>query len=398
MLRTIVQPVRLKPAQHRNLDALFRQLTDLWNAALQERTECFRKTGESIQKYDQYKSLTVIRSDDECFRQFPVEAQRTPLNRLDKAFKAFFRRVKAGEKPGFPRFKSKHRGVHSFDIGNPTIRRKGKRYALSVKGIGDIRFASLPAGQVRQARIVRSAIRTSIHLVVELPDAECTAQLSPVGIDVGIKARCALSTGETHPGVRVDRRRIRRAQKLLSRARRGTGSRAKKRRALAKAHERVQASERNALHRLTTAITRKHNRIAVEDLKVKNMVRNGKLARSIREQQWGRFVDQLSYKAESAGGDLVRIDPKRTSMTCSSCGHVQSMPLCVREYRSEVCGLETDRDVNAAVNILSRGIAAAGWDVEPVETPVRPGASGDIRYRYVAGVPGQDAEPYASSR
>ena len=87
MLRTIVQPVRLKAAQHRNLDVLFRQLTDLWNAALQERTECYRKTGESIQKYDQYKSLTVIRSDDECFGQFPVEAQRAPLNRLDKAFK-----------------------------------------------------------------------------------------------------------------------------------------------------------------------------------------------------------------------------------------------------------------------------------------------------------------------
>ena len=103
------------------------------------------------------------------------------------------------------------------------------------------------------------------------------------------------------------------------------------------------------------------------------MVRNGKLARSIHEQQWGRFVDPLSYKAESAGGELVRVDPKRTSMTCSSCGQVQAMPLCVREYRCEVCGLVEDRDVNAARNILSRGSAAAGWDIAPVETPVRPG-------------------------
>ena len=205
MIRTIVQPVELKPSQHRKVDILLRQVTDLWNAGLQERMECYRKTGASIGKYAQYKPLTIIRTDDEAFRQFPVEAQgsprkpkeaqRTPLSRLDKAFRAFFRRVKAGEKPGFPRFKAAHRGVHSFDIGNPTIRRKGKRYALSVKGIGDIRFASMPKGIIRQARIVRSALRTSVHMVVELPDAEQTTQTPPVGIDVGIRSRCALSTG-----------------------------------------------------------------------------------------------------------------------------------------------------------------------------------------------------------
>ncbi|MCE2476031.1 MAG: transposase [Alphaproteobacteria bacterium] len=293
---------------------------------MQERMECYRKTGESIQRYDQYKSMTVIRSEDECFRQFPVEAQRTPLNRLDKAFRAFFHRMKVGEKPGFPRFKSKHRGIHSFDIDDPTIRRRGQRYALSVKGIGDVRFAAMPARHVRQARIVRPALRTSIHLVVELPDAGCVTPSPPVGIDVGIRSRCALSTGEAHAGVRVDCRRIKRAQKLLSHARKASGNRAKKRQVLAKARARVPVSERQALHRLTRAITRKHNRIAVEDLKILNMVRNGKQSRSIHEQQWGRFVSQLTYKAERAGGELVRADPKRTSMTCSSCRHGQSMP------------------------------------------------------------------------
>jgi len=394
MIRTFVRSVRLKHSQHRRLDALLHQLTDLWNAALQERIECYRRTGESISYYDQCKSLTVIRGDDESFAAFPVLAQRTPLDRLDRAFKAFFRRVKAGEKPGFPRFKSRHRGIHSFDLGTPAIRRKGKWHALSVKGIGDIRFAAMPAGHVRQARIVRSALRTSVHLVVELPDAESAAPSMPVGIDVGIRSRCVLSTGEAHRGIRIDRRRARRAQRLLSRARIGLGNRSKKRKALAKAHERVQISERNALHRLTSAIVRRHNRIAVEDLRIPNMVQNGRLSRSIHEQQWGRLVTQLTYKAESAGGSVVRVDPKRTSMTCSSCGHVQAMPLGTREFRCKDCGLATDRDVNAARNILSRGITAAGWDVEAVETPLRPGASGDIRDRHVAGLPGQDAEPF----
>ncbi len=398
MIRTYVQPARLKPAQHRRLDALLHQLTDLWNAALQERIECYRKTGKSVSYYDQCKSLTVIRGDDESFAAFPVMAQRTPLNRLDKAFKAFFRRVKAGEKPGFPRFKSRHRGIHSFELGTPSVCRKGKWYALSVKGIGDIRFAVLPSGQVRQARIVRSALRTSVHLVVELPDVEGAALALPVGIDVGIRSRCAISTGEVHQGVRIDRRRVRQAQRLLTRAQKGSRSRVKKRQALAKAYERVQISERNALHRLTTAIVRRHNCIAVEDLRIPNMVQNGRLARSIHEQQWGRLVTQLTYKAESAGGSVVRVDPKCTSMTCSSCGHAQVMPLGVREFRCEDCGLVTDRDVNAARNILSRGITAAGWDVEAVVTPLRPGASGDICDRYVAGLPGQDAELCGGTR
>ena len=400
MLRTSVQPVRLKPSQHRRLDDLLHQLTDLWNGALEERIGAYRRAGETISYYDQCKSLTIIRGEDESFRRFSVHAQRSPLHRLDRAFKAFFRRVQAGEKPGFPRFKSRHRGVHSFEVGNPAIRRKGKRYALSVKGIGDIRFAAMPVGVVRQARIVRTALRTSVHLVMELPDGAAAGASTPVGVDVGINRRVALSTGASHPGVRVDRRRIRRMQRLLSRARKGSNARMKKRRRLAKAHERVRMAERHALHRLTTAIVRQHRRIAVEDLRIPNLVRNRHLARRIHEQQWGRLVQQLTYKAASAGGEVVRVDPKRTSMACSDCGHVQPMPLCVREFRCGNCGLSLDRDVNAAANILNRASAVAGWDIgaapapETVAAPLRPGASGDRAYRHAAAVAGQDAETH----
>ena len=199
MLRTRVQPVHLKPSPHRRLDDLLHQLTDLWNGALEERIGAYRRAGETISYYDQCKSLTIIRGEDESFRRFSVHAQRSALHRLDRAFKAFFRRV-------------------------------------------------------------------------------------------------ALSTGASHPGVRVDRRRIRRMQKLLSRARKGSKARTKKRRRLAKTHERVQMAERHALHRLTTAIVRQHHRIAVEDLRIPNLVRNRHLARRIHAQQWGRLVQQLTYK------------------------------------------------------------------------------------------------------
>ncbi len=189
----------------------------------------------------------------------------------------------------------------SFEVGNPAIRRKGKRYALSVKGIGDIRFATLPGGVVRQARIVRTACRTSVHLVMGLPNGAAAGASTPVGIDVGINRRVALSTGASYPGVRVDRRRIRRMQRLLSRARKGSNARTKKRRRLAKAHERVRMAERHALHRLTTAIVRQHRRVAVEDLQIPNLVRNRHLARRIHEQQWGRLVQQLTYKHPCLG-------------------------------------------------------------------------------------------------
>ena len=329
------------------------------------------------------KSLTVIRGEDDDFRQFNVGTQRSVLRRVDRAFQAFFRRAKAGGKPGFPGFKARHRGIRSFDIPDPVIRDG----SLRLKGIGRFRLPSVPDGKIMQARVAKTPLRVVVQFAVELEDWP-SAPTEPVGIDVGVKDRAVISTGETVPAVRIDRRPLGRAQRAVSRAKQGSASRRKKVNVLRREWERTRMRERNALHRISASIVKRHNRVAIEDLQVSNMMRNPNLARSIAEQQWGRLAEQPVYKAESAGGSVVRVDPKHTSTDCHACGHRQSMPLGVREFACGGCGLVRDRDVNAARNILQCGIALAGWDIGPLG---RPGASESVLEPHFAGLPGQDA-------
>ena len=232
-----------------------------------------------------------------------------------------------------------------------------------------------------------------MQFVVEIENTESRSHDDPIGIGMGLKGRAILSAGETVDAVCLDRREIRRLQRKVSRANRGWASRRKKVRALQREHDRVRIRECQSLHRVTGEIVRRHNRIAVEDLKIENMVRNHNLARAITEQQWGRFVDMLADKAESAGREVVRIDPKHTGTDCSVCSHRQKMPLEKRVFECGGCGVVTDRDVNASRNILQRGLALAGWDMKQVASP---GASGNVRRTHVAGLPGQGAEQYLS--
>ena len=154
-MRTVTLTAKVSAATHCRLDPFLRQQTELWNAALAERIDAYQKVGKTVTSYDQCKSLTAIRGAEERFRQFPVQPQRTVLFRLDKAFKSFFRRVKAGQKPGFPRFKGRNRGVRSFDIPKPLIRNG----ALCVKGVGRLKLPSLPSGEIAAARVVKTPLR-----------------------------------------------------------------------------------------------------------------------------------------------------------------------------------------------------------------------------------------------
>ena len=412
MHKTHVRSLKLKSIQHERIDELFNQLTTLWNAGLEERIEAYKRTGSSPNANAQSRSLTLIRKDDIDFSKFHRDTQQSVIKRLSKTFESFFDRVEAGKKPGFPRFKSTHRGVRSFEISEPTIHKRGKRHAIRVKGIGELRFEGLPADKIKLARVVKTALRTSIHLVVEPPDhivQDSKPQL-PVGLDVGVKNRLMLSTGESVPGARRNHKEIKRRQRALSRAKKGSNKRAEKRRLLAKAHERVKIKERNALHRLTTSLVRRHKFIAVEKIGFEKMVKasSRSLSKAIHEQQWGALVNQLTYKAEWAGGEVKPVNPAGTSMTCSNCGSKKPMPTRVRTYVCGECDLVLDRDLNAARNILRRadfiGCPPAGWEIESAST--RPGASenvldpdrpDEVRLRPVesADAFGQDAEQFA---
>ena len=340
----------LSKAGHANLGDLLGQLTWLWNRALSNRKRAWKNEQRSISLYEQYRHLTATRTDP-AWSRFPVKAQRSVLERLDRSYKAFFR------KGGFPRFKSEHRGVRSFAIHNPPkVCRAGKWSWVKIKGVGRVKFrGGVPGGDIKLLRLVRTVRRVKIQFVCEREVTIVPDDRPMIGVDLGIKSRIALSNGETVAGVKLERGELKRRQRRLSKAKKGSRNRAKRRRELAREWQRVTEREKGALHELTAELVKRHSASwAVEDLQIPNMVRNRRLSRSIMEQQWGAFTRMLSYKAESAGGRLVQVPPHHTSRECSECGRRRDIALSVRVYRCNECGLVLDRDVNAARNVLRR--------------------------------------------
>ena len=219
-----------------------------------------------------------------------------------------------------------------------------------------------PNNLLKAIRITRKPLRTEVALSYELPTPEIEPVSNPVGIDMGISKRLTLSTGETVEKRKIDRKKLIRLQRSVSRKVKGSNNRRKAVRLLAKEWQRVSDGERDYLHRLTAELVKMYDFIAVEKLKTKNMLRDKHLARSIQEQTWGTTITLLNEKAESAGVGMVEVDPEGTSQECSACGATVKKDLSVRVHRCD-CGYVADRDVNAAINILHRGITIAGGNI-----------------------------------
>ena len=364
MIRTFTYTARMSAACHRNFDDFLENQRCLWNGALQERIDAYKKQGIGISYLDQQKSLTRIREEDEWFEKFHCSSQRTCLRRLEKAFKRFFDRVKKGEKPGFPRFKSRNRGIKSFETDSFRIHKAGPWQCIRIKGIGKFRFKGELKGEAKLLRIVKTPVRIQIQLVCELPDVEVEDERSPIGIDAGVLNRITLSNGVQIPKRSVNRTKLKSLQKRVSKSVKGSNGRKKKVLALSKEWQRVRERNKGYLHELTTSLIKNQtSKFYVQDLKVKNMTATGGsrktgLNRSILDQTWGDFNEMLGYKAESAGGFVCKVSPKLTSQTCSNCGRKpkERIELSVRMYECLACGYKGDRDVNAAINVLRVGL------------------------------------------
>ncbi len=373
-VQTFRHAAKLSPSGHRLLDRLLAMLALLYNAALEERIHAWRMSGRSISLYDQFASLTVLRKQDPEWQEMSVLVARSALLRLERAMQGFFSRVKSGREPGFPRFRARGR-YRSFSVDDPNsarsalrIRDDGGRGELRMKGLPRMQFVIRrplpPLDRLRGFRVVRKARRVEVQLLFEqdLPAVRTDAPERPVGLDAGIRSFATLSDGG-----HVERKRkpavqsaILRKQREVSRSKRGSKSRGKKKAALQRAHERQAEAGRQELHRLADQIVKCYDFIAVEALQIRNMIRKGKnkrgLNRAIAEQGWGEFFDILNCKAASAGIPFVEVPPAGTSQDCSRCGTRVPKALSERVHRCGVCGLELDRDENAARNVLRRGL------------------------------------------
>lgn len=372
---------RLLPTakQHGALERILESQRLFYNAALQERADAWRKVKASITCYDQYKSLTSVRADDpDGYGAMPLRLSRGTLLRLDVAFQGFFRRVKAGQTPGFPRFKPISRW-HSFGFSEFSgIRLQSSR--LRFKGMpGSLKVhlhRPLPQHpEFLSCQFRRDAKGWSVSLQVRYTTNPEAHRGPAIGVDLGVEKLAALSNGTLLPNPRTGasyQRRLRRAQRALQRCQKGGANRAKRRRALARLHLRAANARDTHLHQQSAFLTRAYGTIVVEKLSIpaltasakgttdapgKNVRGKSVLNRNILDVAWGRFQTQLRYKAESAGGRVIEVPPHMTSQTCSGCGTVVRKSLAERTHECPSCGLVVDRDVNAARNILARGLA-----------------------------------------
>ena len=371
-------------AGYERVDAVLAECAVLYNAALEEWKAAHKATGKSPSLYDQMKQFTLIRKDDpEVWGRLSVQIGRGVLLRKDRACGAFYRRVKAGEIPGYPRFKSRYR-YNTIEIAAPS---KGmvRADSIRIRGLPRLRMRKgkrvLPcSSDVRSLSITRRGRRLYANIGYAVERESLVASDKSVGIDMGVHDRMALSDGR-----RVGRRRradakIRKAQVRLSSCRRGSREWKRRRAILANLQGRERVRNRAYVHRVTTALVREHGLIGIEALNIGNMTRTARgtveepgvrvaqkagLNRSIREQTWGLIRRQLAYKAEWAGRELVAVDPKYTSQTCSECGAVDAGSRKGKSYRCARCGMERDADVNAAVVILNRAMAGARRECRP---------------------------------
>jgi len=353
---------RLLPTRAQHV-ALLRVLEDqrqLYNAALQERIECYRKTGKGRTLFDQCKALTEWRKSDPEARATPAHLQRWTLKRLDEAYRAFFRRLKARNgKAGFPRYRGKGYW-DSFGFAEcDSIRFDGKR----------LRFKSMPGGlrvhlhrDLPKGKICSCVFRRDVNgwfvcFQVKIDDVERRSVSSAVGIDVGIKTLAATSDGLLIPNPRVARRaegELRRRQRALARCKKGSGRRRKVRAQVTRLHAKVKNTRSTSLHQISAMLVKRYDAIGVEALNTKGLAR-GILARDVHDASWGRLRELLRYKAERAGAHFIEVDPKFTSQTCPECGQVARKMLANRTHRCD-CGCVLDRDVAAARVILARAV------------------------------------------
>jgi putative transposase len=350
---------RLLPseAQHAALATICESQRKLYCAALEERIDCYRKTGKGRSYIDQCKALTECRRDMPDMATLPANLQRWTLKRLDDAYAGFFRRLKCGGNPGFPRFRGKG-WWSSFGFNEFSgIRWDGKRlrFAGMSGGLRVHLYRELPP-DIRSCVFKRAGRQWWVCFQVEVATAKKRTVSTSVGLDLGLNVFAYQSDGVVIANPRFSRRtenEMRRRQRALARCKRGSRNRRKAKERLTRLHQKIVNQRTTWLHQQSARIARSYDLIAVEDLRVANMVKNPHLARSISDAGWSKFLSMASYKAERAGATFVTVDPRNTSQKCSGCGELVPKSLAVRIHCCPHCGLVVDRDWNAAINILA---------------------------------------------
>ena len=424
LTRVFTVTPRLTARAHQRIEEVLEGERCLYNAALRQRIEAYRNDGRSIGFAEQCRWLTGLRADmPNGIGSVHRSISAATLRRLDRAYDAFFRRVKSGdEPPGFPKPMIRN---NTLECGNNDkaqgMLSTAGRPKLVCKGLPIMPFRTrrdLPdTRHLVGWRLTRNARRIVLQLTYEAPSTRLadvmllnapesltphdakrwieghmwtpvTQPVNPVGVDLGVNVMASLSDGAQFDGLRPDIKREKRLQRAMSRSRKGSETMRKRVRSLGKEKHRIASARKGVAHQVSRAVVGDHDIVAVEALHIRNMTRSAKgtvenpgknvaqksgLNRSILEQGWGDLRRKIEYKITDAGGMYVEVDPAYTSQTCSGCGVINASATKAdyRTYKCPDCGLSLDRDVNAARNVLRRGLASVSGKDMPDASAAR---------------------------
>jgi putative transposase len=358
---------KLKPTaqQKWELERVLMLCRRLYNTALEQRITLYRQRGVSLTRYGQEAELKDIRAAFPDYAAIHSHVLQDVLARLEKTYQAFFRRIREGRTPGFPRFQGRGR-FNSFtykEYGN------GARFdngflVLSKIGRVALRWSRPLEGTVKTVTLSREADGWYVCVSCAGVAAEpLTLTGQETGIDLGLESFATLSEGTMIHNPRCYRRaerRLKTAQRKVSRRKKGSSRRKKAVKLLAKAYQKVKRQRQDFHHKTALQLVREYDAIYLEDLQVANMVRNQRLAKSISDAGWSAFRTILECKAAYAGKRVIAVPPAYTSQTCSGCGVVVQKGLSVRWHSCPDCGTSLHRDHNAAKNIERAGQALQG--------------------------------------
>jgi putative transposase len=358
---------RLYPtaAQEAKMQATLDECRWLYNHLLETRKTAWEEQQETLGLYDQHATLPALKIERPSLSTVHSQVLQNVAVRIDLAFKAFFRRVKAGENPGYPRFQGRERyDSFCYPQAPSGCQLNGDRLTLSKIGTVRVVLHRPVEGVVKTCCLRRSSTgKWYVTFSCEWEPIVLPSSPERVGIDVGLHSFATLSTGasvENPRFFRHDEKALGKAQKKHAKETKGTPGRRRRRKVVARVHERIRFRRGDFAHQNARRIVNRFGFIAVEDIHVNRMVHNHCLAKSISDAAWAEFLGLLASKAECAGRTCIKVDPAYTSQDCSRCGHRRKMPLSERIFACPCCLIVLDRDHNAALNILVLGLEAVG--------------------------------------
>lgn len=354
IVKTYKFKLRLTKKQVNQIDSWIGTCRFVYNLALETKMYAYKSRGVNLSCYDLMKQLPELKREADWIKDVPSASLQDVIERLDKAYSSFF---KGG---GFPKWAKK--GKYN-SITFKSVKIKDKKLVLPKLKCVKYFDSREIKGELCRATITKEFDGYYISVITK-QERETIQRIhkSQVGIDMGVAFFASLSNGvqiENPRFIKKYERELRVEQRSLSRKVKGSNNWHKQKRKVQKVHAKITRSRKDFLHKNSTSITREFSTIAIEDLKVKNMIKFGNLSKSISDVSWSSFREMLSYKSDWYGSELIAVDPKYTSQTCNDCGSVDKKSrVSQSKYVCTSCGVESNADINASKNILGRAMSS----------------------------------------